>query len=497
MNPEHADEGDVVKKIINSGMIVRILLTITLLFQIYVSLFHFFRYDEIEMRKIGDLLNNLLLIVASCWMLFQYFQKKQKEQFIKGFRQFVNINNVTLVLFFVWLVFVCYRRMFLIQGDSLESNEQTIIITAIHIFLAYFYAQCMDGEIKYVRAFLHLMTTVFSLLMVAVLSGLIMDGEFYLWNRNLFLEINAGFDSVKPLGRLEINCNPNVVGMFVKTIMMLCLYLFFATKNIYRFFYILAYAVNYIVLALTGCRAGMLGVCIGTAMVFAIYAWEKTVKSKTSLRILIAAVTIVICSVALDSLRQPTVKGYIHLRAFVTGEELTASDKRPLLSNLSQREKIYFAALSSMRHPEIAAFGVTPSEIASLIDVEIVRFGVMPLEERFYPDGTPMEHIYQHTHNEFFEIMCATGLPGLTLFLVWLCTTGWGGAAVYFDFRGHFRLEEKVLMVVCLAELINNMLEPWLTFRYNLSGMIFYLTAGYAVVFAQRLKHSGEEGVSH
>ena len=128
-----------------------------------------------------------------------------------------------------------------------------------------------------------------------------------------------------------------------------------------------------------------------------------------------------------------------------------------------------------MRHPEAAVFGATPDGIIDLLDNEMEK---------------PM-HMY--SHNEFLEVMCATGIPGLLLFLGWLGLSAWDGARVFFNVKKKFTFSERVLMMVCLVELANNMMEARLTFYPNLSGMIFYLAAGYAVVFAQRLNHSGEE----
>lgn len=59
---------------------------------------------------------------------------------------------------------------------------------------------------------------------------------------------------------------------------------------------------------------------------------------------------------------------------------------------------------------------------------------------------------------------------------------------ILFNVGGKYAIAERVLMIVCFTELVNNMFEACLTFKENLRGYIFYLLTGYAVVLAHQAR---------
>lgn len=339
--------------------------------------------------------------------------------------------------------------------------------------MAFLYAQFCNGERKYINYIFTGIIVFTTVLVVILLSQLILHGEMFFRSDKLHVQVYAFFEgsSLKSLGRLTINFKVNVFGMYAKTVIMMCVYMFFVVRNKWRYLYIVASCFHYIILAFTDCRSGLLSAAIGIGMVAALYAWRKLEKRTLFFRILMVCVAFCIGFVIIDAMRQPTVNGYRLIRAAITGEKLElSSGKRELLRNSSGRGEIYLAAIRCMKNPEIAIFGATPAGVVNEISKEFKN----------------PRNLY--THNEFLEIMVASGVVGLFIFLCWLSSAAWCGMKVFFNFRGRFSIEERILMVLCLMELANNMLEARLTFKDNLGGLVFYLTAGYAVALMARLK---------
>lgn len=464
------------KKKITFSNVIYLLLGISLIYHTFLTILFFVQYHTTPMRKIGRLMNGVIILLLVVWFLYYYVIKKEKDKVNSVLKKYMIKENMFLLLFFLWIYFGCFRKMIVSGSIFMGGNSLYLITVGIKLFLAFLFAQYVNGNKKILHILFRFLIVGLTIAMLFVLYQLVLNRGFAYHNSKCFINILVGFEGDKTFGRLRITVNPNSIGMYAKTIIMLCVYMFFEVKNRFRYVYVGAGVIHYIILVFTDCRAAILSLAVGLGLIAAFYWWDRLYTKKMGIRILVAALVFLFSFGLVDSMRRPTVYGYKILRSWVTGEKLDLeTGKRDLLKNSSGRGPIYLAAIRSMRHPEAAVFGATPDGIIELLDNEMEK----PL------------HLY--SHNEFLEVMCATGIPGLLLFLGWLGLSAWDGARVFFNVKKKFTFSERVLMMICLVELANNMMEAQLTFYSNLSGMIFYLTAGYAVVFAQRLNHSGEE----
>lgn len=461
---------------ISFSKVVCLLLGISLMYHIFLTILFYVQYYTTPLRKFGRLLNGVIILLLVARFLYDYVIKKEKDKVNRILKKYMIKENMFLLLFFLWLYFGCLRKMIVSGSAFMGENSVYLITVGIKLFLAFLFAQYVNGNKRILHILFRTLIGGLTIAMVFVLCQLVLNEGFIYRNTKLFMNILVRFDGDDSFGRLRITVNPNLIGMYAKTIIMLCVYMFFEVKNRFRYVYVGAGVIHYIILVFTDCRAAILSLAVGLGLIAAFYWWDRLYTKKMGIRILVAALVFLFSFGLVDSMRRPTVYGYKILRSWVTGEKLDLeTGKRNLLKNSSGRGPIYLAAIRSMRHPEAAVFGATPDGIIDLLDNEMEK---------------PM-HMY--SHNEFLEVMCATGIPGLLLFLGWLGLSAWDGARVFFNVKKKFTFSERVLMMVCLVELANNMMEARLTFYPNLSGMIFYLTAGYAVVFAQSLKKPVEE----
>lgn len=461
------------KKRLNLLLTMYFVLALELGYHFFLSVEKLLRYDSYVVASRERTIDTLFVLFVCGCGLFVYYKKGRKIEWKSLFRRYINIYNVFLFLFFAWLYFICWRGTFLHNSFGLSANSEIIASVAVRVFLAFLYAQFCNGERKYINIIFTGIIVFTTVLVVILLSQLILHGEMLFRSDKMHVQVYAFFEgsSLNSLGRLTINFKVNLYGMYAKTVIMMCVYMFFVVKNKWRYLYIVASGFHYIILAFTDCRSGLLSTAIGIGMVIALFTWRKLEMRKPAFRILMVCVAFCAAFLMVDAMRQPTVNGYRLIRSAITGEKLEfSSGKRELLRNSSGRGEIYMAAIRCMKNPEIAIFGATPAGVVNEISKEFHN----------------PRNLY--THNEFLEIMVASGVVGLFLFLCWLFSAAWCGMKVFFNFRGRFTIEERILMVLCLMELANNMLEARLTFKDNLGGLVFYLTAGYAVALMARLK---------
>lgn len=460
------------KKTVSFSKVMCLLIGISLIYHTVFAAIMFVISYTMPARKLGRMLNGFIILLLLGWFVYHYFIKKEKEMVMTVIKKYMRAENMFLLLFFVWMYVGCFRRMLIRGNTSLGGNAVILIIVAIKIFLAYMYAQYVNGNKRLIHNMFRILIGGLTVAMLFFIYQLVLNEEFLYQNGSLFLRIDLRFQEK----RLYISANPNTIGMCAKTMVMLCAYMFAVTKKKTRFFYLPALIIHYIIMVMTDSRASILSAAICFGLIASIYCWDKVRKRRLAVRIAITVIAFLLTFGMVDAMRTPTIMGYKLARCWVTGEKFEWNGgKRELLKDSSGRGPIFLAAIRSMRHPDVAVFGVTKDGVFDLLTEEMGQ------------------RRYEHTHNEFLEIMCSTGIPGFLLFLTWLCMAAWCGARVFFNVKGRFTFSERILMVICLAELGNNMMEGRLTFYPHLSGMIFYLTAGYAVVFAQRLNHSGEE----
>ena len=448
----------------------RIVLVVVMLCHLFVSILGYFSDDVDGLKSLEQLIGSGFFVIL---LLEAYLYCKCRIVKGKGSFSFHSslITYVLLLLFLGWL-YILFLRDYSLNGVfSMIPNFDILQNVFMKIVLAFFFALYVGGDRKYLRVISIVLVAVTTIASFSLFVLLLVREDVSYTNDLLHLSVNAGFFDWAGIGfgRLQINGQFTIFGMYAKTLILLCVYLLFDCKSKLRYLLFFPICLFYMILALTDSRAGLLATAVGLGMIAGLLTWEKSSGRKGILRFGLMALAFLLAFLAVDSLRKPVYRGYGMMRSSVSNEETEErAVERKLLSGGSGREAIYMAALESMKQPEIALFGVTPAKISA----QLTSMSDQPV-------------IY-HAHNELLEIMLASGFPGLLIYLMWLCMAAWCGIKILFNVDGKFAIAERVLMIVCFAELVNNMFEACLTFKDNLSGYIFYLLAGYAVVLAHQ-----------
>ena len=456
--------------------VFRFFLLAVIIFHLFVSILGYLSSSVDALKNIEQFVDSAFLVILFLGGYWFCRNKKKKGQEHISFHSPFFIYFL-LLLFLGWL-YILFLRDYSLNGVfSMIPNFDILQNVFMKIVLVFFFALYVGGDRRYLRYVFLIVITFTAITTFALFVLLMVKEEVNYTNDLLHLSVNAGFFDWAGIGfgRLQINGQFTIFGMYAKTLLLMCVYLLFDLKSKLRYLLLFPIFLFYMVLAMTDCRAGLLAAAVGLGMIAGLLAWEKLSGSKPFVRFGLMVLSFLLVFLVVDGLRQPVYRGYGLMRSSVSDEEtVERAVERKLLSGGSGREAIYLAVLESMKQPEIALFGVTPAKISaqvtSMLDQSIVY----------------------HTHNEFLEIMLASGFPGLILFLIWLCLSAWCGIKILFKIDGEYTISERILMIICFAELINNMFEACLTFKDNLSGYVFYLLAGYAVVLAHRSRSKHE-----
>lgn len=410
----------------------------------------------------GNILNYGLLIMVFSYVLFSLKDGKSRNNFKRIFRKYLSAENLLLTSFLVWM-FVSGCHYFFDNQNIFKENSILYNNAVLKFLLFFLLGQYLNGARKWLHFFLNGLVFILTLFSIYVLVMLVFHSDF------TFRNGGTVFFSGGEVKRLGINSNPNTTALYAKTMFMLCVYLFVAVKGKIRWLYPAAAAVHYMILILTCSRAAILSGAAGVSAVVMLAVWRGFRGRKLPSRMLISLGTFAAAFFLFLMIRVPAVGAYNFFREIYAGQEKLVVREMSLQS--SGRLVLYKAALQSMRNPEIALFGVTPDGICDLLNE------VTGLELNMY------------THNEFLEVMCATGIPGLLLFLSWVVCIARKGWIVCYDRDNFFPMRDGALAIVFFTELLNNMLEAYLTFHsIFMSGMIFYISAGY-ILTDERKRH--------
>ena len=414
----------------------------------------------------GNVLNYGLLFMLFAYVLFSLKDEKNRKKLKGIFRKYLSAENLLLASFLVWM-FVSGCHYFFENPNIFEENSILYHNAVMKFLLFFLLGQYLNGDRKWLHFFLNALVFVLTLFSIYTLVMLVFHSEFAFRGGGTVLFSGGG------VKRLGINSHPNTTGLYAKTVIMLCVYLFVVVKGKIRWLYPAAAVVHYMILVLTFSRAAILSGAAGVGAIVMLAVWRRFRGRKLLSRILISLGTFAASFLLFLMIRVPVVGAYNFFREMYTGQEKLVVREMNLQS--PGRIELYKAALQSMKNPEIALFGVTPDGICDLLNEIAGR------------------ELNVYTHNEFLEIMCATGIPGLLLFLAWLACIARKGWIICYDKDNSFSMMAGVFAIIFFTELLNNMLEAYLTFHsIFMSGMIFYISAGYILTDEGKRHEIGE-----
>lgn len=459
------------------GRILKGLLLVAVAMQIFLSVYAMYAdgSDYYTLTSYGNILNMGLMMVVIVYLFLSYYIWGQRERLRRNLREYLRLENLLLALFLVWMYLSGFYH--LTENPDVMSLNAISYSNALLKFLLFFLlGQYLAGNKKILHLFFNALVMVMTVYMIYVLIRLVCGGEFSLPGGG-----RVYFDEKATVGlkRLGVNDHPNITGMYAKTLIMLCLYMFVTVKQKYRYVYLAAAAVHYVVLTLTSSRAAIIAAGIGVGSVAMLAVWRLLRQRKWYVRFPMTLISFCLVFFMFLIIRIPMLNAYNYLRERNTSlEEASVQEKeiefREIGNDIAGRQVLFWAAIRSMRDPKVAVFGLTPVGIATMLN-ETTAF-----VDAFY------------THNEFLEIMCAVGIPGLLFYLAWMFCIAKKGWIICYDRNNLFSMQEGVLVIICMTEILNNMMEARLTFFHVLPGLIFYLTAGY-ILTDERKRHLAEK----
>ena len=161
----------------------------------------------------------------------------------------------------------------------------------------------------------------------------------------------------------------------------------------------------------------------------------------------------------------------LHVEAVVEEDsqeatQTSAVDQRKLLGNwtFTGRTEIWESGIVVLlRNPRQAIFGTLDKLIMGEVNVVL---------RELHPS---VQEVKGHMHNAWMQTAMHTGFPGGIMMLIWAVLILIKAIKVFF---GKYSMEVKVLTVPVSTLLLYNMMEPYLFVSYELSSIVFYITAG-------------------
>jgi len=410
------------------------------------------------------ILTSLLAAVCLIYIGDHFFRHTNMRD---GFRSCCEspVNRYSLVLAILFLLF-CISTAFSEKATpgSFRSNLGCLYDTAVSFFvifpLGYWFAFRKDD--RFLCGLIDLLTLIYTTFLALGLLILYTDltipfmPDVYIWDRRLYLD-----------------AHPNYTGMMCCTLMMAGIYRILRGQQWVKPLYLAAEAVLSVGLLLTDSRASMVAVVVAFGTLIALCVWKWFGKNKsTGKMIWICGATLIVSMGVLWFLRKlgPAIGGSDFQIRKLFGDSLGAGNGRVALW--------WTIAADILPHnKDIFLYGCSP-------------YGIWPALTDLA--GTVEKFGYAiNTHNQILEVAMAYGVPAMGVFLVWLgmlarCSWAMGTA----PFR-EVPFAERIIPLLLLLLVANNMFETSLLFYRYATGSLFFLAAGHVCgSYARRKSNS-------
>lgn len=395
------------------------------------------------------------LFVAACLIYFgdHFFRHTDMREGLRSCcESAVNRYSVTLGILFL-LFFVSTILMGRANPGAFQTNRDHLYDSSISFFvifpLGYWLGFRKDDRL--LCAVIDMLTLLYTGFLALGLLSLyanirfpFMPEEIYIWD-----------------GRLYLDAHPNYTGMMCATLMMAGLYRILRGRKWVKLPYLAAEVILTVGLLLTDSRASMVAVVVAFGALIALCVWKWFGKNKsTGKMIWICAATLIVSMGVLWFLRKlgPVIGGSDFQIRKLFGDSLGAGNGRV---------DLWWAIVTDILPHNKALFlhGCSPSNIWSVLSAlagTVEKFGYAI-----------------NTHNQILEVGMAYGVPAMGVFLVWLgmlarCCWAMGTA----PFR-EVSFAERIIPLMLLLLVTNNMFETTLLFYRYATGSLFFLAAGH------------------
>lgn len=433
----------------------------------------------------------------------------------------------------VWGFIAWYIVVLAWNRRLMDAGHQTTLYNLLLFLCVYFLLPYVLGEMgkgKAVRATFLLFSVLATVLRVFALYAVWTQQEFI----SPFTSMPIGFGG-EGNARLMLFEHPNSGGCQSMLLLLLSIYLFLTSKRgAAKIYHVGAGMTAYLTLALTDSRTSMIGASIaigllallfvrrhmhtpkpvwrwavgigaagvaaavtlasfsraytlattrsplvvllvlgaivgaGALAVWGLPKWLRTIRWRPSRRTVIAfaAGIVVIVGAALAwmiSRTPPQVPA---------DEGMQARSLLPALAQMGGRMPVWRASVSALRdHPSVWVHGVAFGEVIPLVQP--------------YVQGT--EFYYPHTDNAYLNVLLATGVPGMLLWLLFIGVLARFGGRLFLDTKENTTLDMRFLPAIVLACVVVAAQESFFVDSDSMQNRLFFLISGYMMWQARGL----------
>ena len=440
---DYRDRGCIYLKYIVMIMFVMCILHVTVSYYIYSSL----PYSEVFFKIEHYLFLCFALLIPLCLVrLFVSIDRKEFWNYIKSLLCKEQILLIAMFVLSVLSVIVSYPGT---NDNWVSMNKEYLFDFGIAVFIffplgRYLYKYDSSKIIKFLfRAFIVLN----SLLMIWIIVAVFQHKTIQLLNN---CEISMG-------QQLQINCNPNRVGMYMLIVFFVSILASFYVSGILKYIYWFSAVICFLILLLSNSRASFIGTVCGIALAVGIYFFSKMQCLKLWQRWCILIGTMVISAVLLILFR--SLFFTVYESTFVS-ETTVIRDLDP--TSTSGRIDIWIKSIKTVfSDAKSILIGASPAGTSDAINIYVGTQKIV------------------NSHNQFIEIALATGIPGLIVFIIW--TLFLAKNCIFLDLNKNIAVDYKIKFatVIILAIMVNNLAEARLFYSGQLMGVGFAVLAGW------------------
>ena len=355
-------------------------------------------------------------------------------------RQIAGWETIILLLWMLWGGTACLLAVKAGMA-SLRQNIPYLFDFAVCALLLFPLGLCL-GKKRDTR-FLHILTdaggAVFLLFSLAAILSRITGREPF--------ELFGHSYGLNSLGRLAVGSNPNTTGALAVFFLLAGLYRIGSASAGGKLWWGVSCGVYALTLYWSRCRAGLVALAGAGAVYVFVLLWRGA-KSSTVRKGLCFAAAGLLLSTGILLFRLLKLRG---------GEIQVRGGN---LLQLGSRTMIWSAVIEALKSDRsLLMRGCSPGSVLSYVT------GL----------GATFETTV-NTHNQFLEILIGQGLPGLTLYTLWLIPVIRKGLKLLFSREPGGRW---LLPLILVGLLIENLAEAMLVFQHQYTGCMFFLTAGF------------------
>ena len=271
--------------------------------------------------------------------------------------------------------------------------------------------------------------------------------------------------------------NQNIGAAIGTTMILISMYMIATHRWTFKVVYSIALIVHLFATLLTNSRGNYVALLCALPLFIFMLVWLSSHKLSTAQRILFSGIAAGVTAIAVWQLRHFVFWFFERITHFseYLNVNMTGNDVVREVSVDPLRLKIWrSSAIRMISSGKVFFFG-TP--------LGLIPESIHECMEKIY--GT--SRVYAHAHNIILQTGLVAGVPGMLLFLGFLCTMVLPCVRIGIGTKEKQLSGAYVLPIAVLCMLIVNMFEPFLLFYISVMACLFFLFCGYIVAISREV----------